>query len=243
MTLSVRLLLAFTLTHLVFAAAPGIDLWVSALFYDGANFPLLESDALNRVRYTLWYGAALLGVVALLLWPVWFVAGPRRLVPPRIWGFVGLTFLLGPGLLVSEVLKEHWGRARPDDVTAFGGEVPFTPPFQITDGCDRNCSFVSGEASAVAALAIVVGVLAWPHLGRRGRWFMATVLTVLGVLGGGLRIATGRHFLSDVVFAGFLVAFVALALFHLLRIESARRKLTPGNVLYDLRLMRRPFRR
>lgn len=243
MSLPVRLLLAFALTHLAFAAAPGIDLWVSGRFFDGRAFPLVESPALGLVRYTLWYGATLCGLAALLLWPIWLLAGPRRLVPPQLWGFVGLTFLLGPGLLVNGILKAYWGRARPADTVPFGGDAPFTPPFQIAGACARNCSFVSGEGSAAAALAIVVGVLAWPHLGRAERLLLGALLALWFVLGAGLRVATGRHFLSDVVFAWFLVAFVALGLYHLLRIDRARRELTPGNLLFDLRLMRRRFRR
>ena len=52
------------------------------------------------------------------------------------------ALLLGPGWVVNEALKNHWGRARPEQVSDFGGAQRFTPALQPADQCVKNCSFV-----------------------------------------------------------------------------------------------------
>jgi lipid A 4'-phosphatase len=136
-------------------------------------------------------------------------------LPQRAWGFILALYILAPGLLVNAGLKSHWGRARPAAVQEFGGTAQFTPALQPADECLRNCSFVSGEASAAAALAISVAAGLYVLRGRmapvtlRAGLWAAFAVAVLGSL---LRLATGRHFLSDVVFAWLLTAGVALVL-------------------------------
>ncbi len=238
MSLALRLFVAMALIHLVFAVWPGLDIAVSRLFYDAEHGRFVGGDeAAEAVRHLIWNLSITLALAALAGWIAWSFLGRRARIPARLWAFPVLLYALGPGLLVNGLLKAYWGRARPAQVVEFGGDASFTPPFQITNECARNCSFVSGEGTAAVALALVVAVPLWPHLDRRGRLALALGLGALAVLGGGLRIAAGRHFLSDTVFGGFLVAFVALALFHVLRIGPARAALTLAGIRHDLHLM------
>ncbi len=207
---------AMLLAALLFTLMPGIDLGVSGLFAARGRFPLADIAALEWLRLRIWeLSEALLAVAAV----GFVVAGATGRValwlPQRAWAFILSLYLLAPGLLVNAGLKTHWGRARPASVVEFGGSAQFTPALLPTDECLRNCSFVSGEASAAAALAIsaAVGLFALrarmsPGTFRAGMWMALAV----AVLGGLLRLATGRHFLSDVVFAWLLTAGVALAL-------------------------------
>lgn len=117
---------------LLFAWLPELDLAAAALFHaPGDGFPLARSAYAE-----LWYrGVPLLrnfvvvpaGAALLISWLV------RRRLPfgiePRAFALVALTLLLGWGLLANELLKNHVGRARPRDVTRFGGERDFTPAF------------------------------------------------------------------------------------------------------------------
>lgn len=231
MSLPVRLLLAFALIHLVFATWPGIDLAVSGLFFEDGGFPLRGSAVLEAVRQGLWWLTILAALASLLAWPVWAALGHRARVAARVWAFAAGVFVLGPGLLVNGLLKSHWGRARPADVAWFGGEAAFTPPFQIAGECARNCSFVSGEAAGAAALAVVGGALVPDARVRAGLWTLAAVA-------GGLRVATGRHFASDVVFSWLLMGVVALGLWRLMGMDAARRTLTARALAHDLALMR-----
>ena len=86
---------------------------------------------------------------------------PRRkiLMSGRAIVFLIATMALAPGLLVNVVLKDHWGRPRPIDVTQFGGTEHFVAWWDPRGDCPKNCSFVSGDVAgafwtmAPAALA------------------------------------------------------------------------------------------
>ncbi|MDR0717023.1 MAG: phosphatase PAP2 family protein, partial [Azoarcus sp.] len=80
-----------------------------------------------------------------------------------------------------------------------GGNARFTPALQPTDQCGKNCSFVSGHASA-GFFAVSLGFLGGAS--ARRRWTLAGL--ALGGIAGLGRIAQGGHFLSDVVFAFFI---------------------------------------
>ena len=212
--MTVRLLLAFAAVHALFAAVPALDLWIAARFFDGTGFPAEHHPLLDWLRRRLWNASALVFAACALLWAA---LGLRRTASdwrPFAWGT--LTMLLGPGLLVNGILKAHWGRPRPDDVQAFGGEMTFTPPVQIAGECLRNCSFVSGEASGAAAAALIVlGLLAGP-----ARWAAALALG-LAAFAGALRVAMGGHWASDVAMAWILTALVARGLWRALGMDRA----------------------
>ena len=191
-----------------FIAFPVLDLAVSRLFFDPVSgFPegaaVLEAfrdlGALAEWALAL---ALIVPIFAKLLAPE-----SRLLVKPRTTLFGLSTLALGPGLLVNLILKEFWGRARPREIVEFGGEATFTPAWWIAAECERNCSFVSGEASAafwLLALAMVAP-LAW----RRAAAIGALAITACVSFA---RIAAGGHFLSDVVLAWLLTLLVMLGL-------------------------------
>jgi lipid A 4'-phosphatase len=231
--LSARTGVAFVAALAVFLVWPGLDLWVSGLFHDGTDFPLADAEALEVPRHLIWTASNVTALGALALWAVWLGLGRAARVPARLWGWVAAVYVIGPGVVVNGVLKAEWGRARPAYV--FSGESEFTRPFVIADECARNCSFVSGEAAAAVVLAIVWGALLWPRSPGAHRWRLVISLGAVAVLASALRILTGRHFLSDVVFAAFLVAFIALALWHLMAVRAAREHLSVPALRADLR--------
>lgn len=200
---------------------PRLDVAVSGLFHFGSEgFALARIPGMGALRFTLW---ALSLVLLLVAFVAFLLAGIRQArvlgLPDRVWAFVFLLYLLGPGLIANLWLKANWGRARPAHLAEFGGTQAFTPFWQVADQCQSNCSFVSGEGSAAMALGISLFVLirAWgnrlPAAVRRiGLW----LCVILPVLGGGQRLVTGRHFLSDTLMAAVIVAAVALVLHRLL---------------------------
>jgi membrane-associated phospholipid phosphatase len=99
------------------------------------------------------------------------------------------------------VLKDHWGRARPYQIEAFGGTHQFTPAPLPADQCQRNCSFVSGHAALGFSL---VGFAFLMPTGRPRNLVLAAALS-FGALVGLARIAAGHHFLSDIIDAGLVV--------------------------------------
>jgi hypothetical protein len=212
---AIWLLLAFGLSSAVFTLWPGLDLWFSGLFHDPATgFWLVQSRAFEFWRDLVWnlsIGLFLIALVGLIATAI----GRRFLgVAGQVWGFIAALYFLGPFLLVDRLLKEHWGRARPAQVTEFGGTEGFTPALLPTDQCADNCSFVSGEGSAAVTLGICMIMLRptvarWLPAAGVKAWSAAAFLIPLATLL--QRIATGRHFLSDSVFAAIFM--LALALF------------------------------
>jgi membrane-associated PAP2 superfamily phosphatase len=211
-----RIALALALAFVVvFSVWPQIDLKVAALFYDAASrsFPVsqgaLAAFARDAAMWIAWAFAAP-AIVALLV----KLARPLRplLIPGRTVLFLLSTIVLSAGLISNAGFKTHWGRPRPVMVTEFSGPWQFKPWYDSSGACPKNCSFFSGEGAtafwtyAPAALAPP----AWRPLAYAGA-------TLFGLATGGLRIAFGGHFLSDVLASGlvaFLVVWLAYALIY-----------------------------
>ncbi len=207
---------AFAVSGAAFAVFPQIDIGVSALFYEaGAGFPMAGSAHLEQFRDLVWNLSIIAFVLSVAGLGFAWAKRPVMGLSLRDCGYVMLLYLLGPILLVNGILKEHWGRARPADITEFGGARMFTPPLLPADQCATNCSFVSGEVSAAVVLAVVLLMLRTRLAGNLRGWgrnlwaFAAVGLPIATIL---QRIATGRHFLSDAVFAGILMMALALVL-------------------------------
>ncbi|MEY3197374.1 MAG: hypothetical protein RLZZ59_745 [Pseudomonadota bacterium] len=116
--------------------------------------------------------------------------------------FLLLSLILGPGLIVNGVLKENWGRARPNQITLFGGEKNFSPAIYRSQECKTNCSFSSGHA----AMGFYFTSLAW-ILPSPIKTLGLIFGTVIGLIIGLGRIAQGGHFFSDVIFS-FIVIMI-----------------------------------
>ena len=197
-------------TGVLFMVFPGLDLWVSGLFWrpiggfvlrDWAPFRAIY-DAVPVITWALVVGLLLL---ALAGWILGRAIGPfdRRTIP-----FLLLSIAIGPGLLTNTVLKDHWGRARPSQVVEFGGTKLFTPVLQPSDQCGHNCSFPSGHGAMAFSL---VGLGFLPATRRRRQWVTGAALG-FGALVALVRIGQGGHFLSDNIFAALLVGAVAWGL-------------------------------
>jgi len=198
---------------LYFALLPGVDMAVSALFYSPtAGFALADNPVLKGLRRSsTWVlGLMLLGLAGEIVLAL--RRNPRRL---EGWGRRATVLLVGlviaSGFLVNGVLKSMWGRARPIQIEAFGGDTDFTRAWQVSDNCLSNCSFVSGEASSAAWMVAVV-VLMVPAPWRR--WALPAVMAYAAALSLN-RIAFGGHFLSDILLSWALTGLVVAALHRL----------------------------
>ncbi|NDV89532.1 phosphatase PAP2 family protein [Aurantimonas aggregata] len=210
------LIIAFSIgilaTSTFFWFFPEIDLVVSRWFFSPSDgFVLSSNSNLQWLRNSgPW---ALTGVILVILvrilWDTINGALTWSRVRKPIWLLSGLA--LGPGLLVNGLLKAHWGRPRPIQVDVFGGDAIHQTVWVISDWCDRNCSFVSGEASSSAWL--VAAALITPKPVR-----LAAIATTV-VYAGSLsltRIAFGGHFLSDVVLAWLLCGLIFAILYRII---------------------------
>ena len=210
--LGIHLLLA-----LLFFFSPQMDLGFSSLFYTpGQGFIDLETRSSSRtLPFLPWITKGFVAISVLLLIRNIIASWRHRQtttlpVSTRTILFLLFTLGLGPGLMVNVILKDQSGRARPYQIQAFGGDKTFTPIFAATAQCQRNCSFVSGDA------ALGYFFFAFAFVARKRRAAIALSAYTLGTAIGLVRIAQGAHFLSDVIFAGFFTILVAWILSILL---------------------------
>jgi len=156
------------------------------------------------LRPLVYATAAVVALVGAINW----LRGTRWLgLDRRRAAYVLLALAIGPGLVVELGFKDHWGRARPRELVEFGGQRQYTPAFQPADQCAGNCAFVSGHV----AMTFGFVALAFLAQGRRRTAALAAVAAA-GAVVGWMRMVQGAHFLSDVVFAGFIVVGISWAL-------------------------------
>ena len=121
------------------------------------------------------------------------------------------TLAVGPGLIANTLLKDHWGRVRPIDVTEFSGTSRFTPWWDPRGDCPNNCSFIAGEPAG-AFWTMAPAALAPPQW----RLLAYSGALAFGSAVGVLRMAGGGHFFTDVVFAGVFMYLVIWAAYGLI---------------------------
>lgn len=194
-----------------FVIFPDLDLWISRAVYSPATgFLGARMSWLAAVRagfIVFYFGCAALSLAGL----IGAAMGRARGFSRKQWLFLVVCLGVGPGLLANLTFKDQWGRARPKQVAAFGGDKLFTPALLPTKQCRKNCSFVSGEAASVfvAFYAAAAVVPQWTAT-------LVVVGTAAGLTAGTVRIVQGAHFASDVIFAGLLMALAVFALSRLM---------------------------
>lgn len=226
------LLIALGLAAVVgvlFGLFPQLDLMISAPFqFSDSNhnsFALHLYPSVQLARDVgLWVGAVIIvPVVAALLLKL-LLPRLRLLLPARAIIFLISTLALGPGLLVNVGLKDHWGRPRPIDVTQFGGDQHFVAWWDPRGDCPGNCSFVSGDVSG-AVWTIAPAALVPPQWRALAYGAALTLGTGMAVL----RVVSGAHFFSDVIFAG-VFTFLTIWTVHGLIYRWPRTRLTDEGI-------------
>lgn len=210
------ILASFLVTSLFLVAFSEIDLRVSAFFFDGRF--AADGQWWQRLLHEGmgWFLAGLmLAAIALYLYNK---CGRRNCcgVTGRKLLFLFLVLFVGAGLIVNLALKDNFGRARPRQVTEFGGTKQFTPAFVMSGECRKNCSFSSGEGAAgFFALFFTLAL-------TRRRALVGAAFG-LGLLVSFARIAAGAHFFSDTVVSFFVMLIVADVLYFYLLMTGAER--------------------
>ena len=204
-------LTAFTLA--VFALWPGLDLAVAHYFFDGGGFigrDVLERFGRDVFRVTPF---VVLAAFAGLYLARRFGYAPPWALSGRAVIFLIATMAIGPGLIVNLGLKDHWHRPRPVQTEDFNGQSAFRPWYEANGACQKNCSFVSGEAATGFWMVAPASIVPPPW---RGPAILAAF--AFGIGASLLRLAFGGHYLSDVLLAGLIILIV---------IEATRRLVWP----------------
>ena len=206
-----KVLIVFFILATLVTTGPSLDLYISDLFYNGDKQFLIQS----YYPVSIFFRKILLPLILIYVFVLPLVL---RFFPLQkiyfgykftlseivyIWVSGAVTMLL----VVNVLLKNMWGRARPNDVSYFNGFQDFTPWYKISDACSSNCSFVSGDSSVGFFLIVFYFITkknAYLYLGL-----------ILGSLLGFIRIAAGGHFFSDIIFSQIVVTVTILVSFVL----------------------------
>ncbi len=185
------------------------DVFLSGLFYYGdAHFFLQSQDILSIVFRDILL--SLLIVYVFILPIIGCFIPIHQIYFGYKFRYKELIFILITGattliLVVNVLLKNMWGRTRPNDILQFGGNDVFTPWYKFGDSCVSNCSFVSGDASVGFALIVLYFIT------KKNIYIYLSVL--FGVSLGFIRIIEGGHFLSDIIFSQIIVTGIIFASF------------------------------
>lgn len=218
----------------VFLIYPQLDIYLASLFADGKNgFPLNQNSFLKALRFLFNLEVAVLCFTA--VWMSIYARFNKELTktPRQLWDMVVISFLAGPLVLVNMILKSYWGRPRPAHITEFGGTSDFIPPYFMSDQCQSNCSFVSGEGSAIATAGILLGIATWTTFPKHRKTTVG-LLTIVSFIGISLRYIKGRHFVSDSLLATLFCAILIVIIYQIFKIGNVREKITWGNIFHDI---------
>jgi lipid A 4'-phosphatase len=135
---------------LIFGLYPELDVNIARLFvaFGQISFGLRVNPVVMQARdAAFWIEAALAAFALISLLVKLFLPRAGVFFSGRAALFLLVTLVVGPGLFVNVLTKEHWGRPRPIDIPEFGGDEPFVAWWDPRGVCPRNCSFVAGEPS------------------------------------------------------------------------------------------------
>lgn len=187
---------------------PWLDMTLTRHVYESTHF---SSDAVFDFIYD--YGrlpAVMLFLAALgLLVASYCMSSLRKWRPAAL--ALTVVMILGPGLVVNALLKDHWGRPRPKQTIEFGGKQLFRPYYKpnFTKQPEPSKSFPCGHCSMgfyFFALALV-----GKRYGIRSVFYGGMILAF--TVGGALsvaRIMQGGHYLSDILMSALIMWITAL---------------------------------
>ncbi len=160
------------------------------------------------IFYQMGYPSVIIsGAVALLLFVAGFFQDTYRQFQSRAL-YCLIIILIGPGLVVNLILKDHWGRPRPREVIEFNGDYQYQPPWVRTNTGKK--SFVCGHCSAGYMFFSLYFVLS------KGRHIALILTLVYSILMGLARMSAGGHFISDIVWSGIVVFFLCWIFYYIL---------------------------
>lgn len=129
--------------------------------------------------------------------------------------FIVVAMLLGPGLIVNTVFKDHWGRPRPREISQFDGAKQFHKVWQKGDS-GSDYSFPSGHASM--GFFLLSPYFLFRNRSKRWAYGFLAAGIGYGLLMGLGRMIQGQHFASDVIWAGGFVYLSSAACYYILKL-------------------------
>ncbi len=198
------------------------DITMARLYYQpGVGFPIGKLQPWKFLYDFGVYPAYAMGTISLLI----VIAGyfrPSLLSIRRQALFVAILLIIGPGILVNSIFKDHWGRPRPVHVDLFGGNLSFHQPWQPGPAL-KNASFPAGHPSAAFYMSAPYFVM-FEKKQRRNALLWLWGGVSYGVIMGMARVIQGGHFVTDVIWSAGFVYLAALVLAAVMFPDSDSKK-------------------
>lgn len=159
--------------------------------------------------YGPWPGLALFYVASLVAAASFFVSFFKHYRQAAL--CLTLSMILGSGIFIHAIFKDHWGRPRPKQVIEFGGSEPFRPFYKpnFSSNSGPTRSFPCGHCSTSFYFFSLALVLKRAHK-QRAAVFTFVITLAWGALISWVRIAQGGHFFSDAVVSALIMWLSAL---------------------------------
>ena len=194
-----------------------LDLQIQRAFYSETDGWFRENLPVYYLSYHYGNIPAILTVIGAILLLVAGFKKKKYALYRKINIYIILAMLIGPGLIVNALFKEHWGRPRPRHIEEFGGRMEY---LQVWDKgvSGTGSSFPCGHASMGYFFFVFFFILRKKKklLSILALIFSLAFGTVIGVS----RIAQGGHFASDVLWTAGFLYLTSLFLFHLFGLEQ-----------------------
>lgn len=204
--------LLFIATSLFFVFFSQADIFISNLFFYEDKFPmkgtLIESFFYFSIRPL--FIIVIFSTTAVYLYNYLRKKNILNL-NTKVFMYIILVISIAPGLIVTVTLKDNWERARPYQTLNYGGTKEFTPAFIPTN---QNGRSFSSAHTAIAFSFVGVALLAR----RRNKLWMGLALSyAIGMAVS--RVASGDHFVSDVI-TSFFIVFISTRILYMIILKD-----------------------
>ena len=210
-------ILFLTIGTLIFRITD-LDLQIQRVFFTEEDGWFLSE--LPMVKFIYAYSnipALIIAVLSLLALALGFSL-QRLVIYRKIALLLVLVMVIGPGIIVNSILKDHWGRPRPRNVTEFEGTMEYLKVGE-KGIAGKAKSFPCGHASMGFYFFTLYFILR-SKLRQLALLFLGIAL--IGGTGIGLvRMIQGGHFASDVLWTGGLVYLTSLGTYYLLKMDKS----------------------
>ena len=183
---------------------PYLDLAISNYFFQPSQSFQSNEFYTLLYNYGLIPAQVLFSFAALTLFLTCFLKKWKKWHTPAL--VLVLSLLIGGGLIVHEMFKEHWGRPRPKQIFEFGGTQTFRPFYEpnFFHQPEPSKSFSCGHCTMgfyFFSLALVARRLNY----KKTFWFALTIAFTLGISLSLARIVQGGHFFSDTLVSALIM--------------------------------------
>jgi membrane-associated PAP2 superfamily phosphatase len=210
-------IIIFGVLTLPFFIIPDLDIILLKPFYNQATdcWYSLKIPFWDFIyKYGIYFGYLLVIISLIVLSMSYWKESLIKWRKPAF--FMLFVMVMGPGVLVNGIFKEHWGRPRPRDIQQFNGPDKFVKVW-VYNKTTNGKSFPSGHASMGFYVSIPFLFLRKRY--KKWAWVFFILGTILGGLLGFARMSAGGHFTGDVIWAAGFVWLTGIVGYYLLKVN------------------------